>query len=93
MSHQSHALARLAKRAQTVKKRREARVVKPGVFFKLDLVFPGGGENLGRLLGARRARMDQEVWKKAPGGQRVGDSPCVGAPAVSESARVIVAPK
>ena len=58
-------MARVGKRARVVEQRRETRVVKAGVFFKLDLASPGGGENLGRLLGARRAGMDENVGKHA----------------------------
>src|SRR4029077_1525088 len=70
----------------------EGRVIKAGVLFKLDFASPLGGEDLGRLLGSRRAGMDENVRKKVAGVQRPGDSPRVGAAALGQLARVIIAP-
>jgi hypothetical protein len=53
---------------------------------------PLGGENLSRLLGARRPGMDENIRKKVTGGQRLGDPLRVGAAALGQLARVIVAP-
>ncbi len=92
MSDQTYAFVRLAKLAGTVEKRRDACVVKSGVFFKLNFVLPGRGENLGRLFGARCAGMDEEFGKNMASGERLRDPPRVGAAALGQLARVIVAP-
>ena len=71
--------------------RGEGRVVKPGVLFQLDFASPSGGENLGCLLGARSAGMNENVRKNAAGGQRRGDPLCVVAAAPGQPALVIAA--
>jgi hypothetical protein len=63
-----------------------------GVLFKRDFPAPLGGEDLGRLFGARRAGMDENIRKKVAGGQRLGDPPCIGAAALGQLSRIIVAP-
>src|ERR1700727_138858 len=92
MADQSHAFERMPKRAGTIEKRRHARVIKPGVFFKFGFVLPSSGQDLGRLLRAGGAGMDENIRKKAARGERLGDPPRVCATTLSQLARVVVAP-
>src|ERR1700677_693394 len=91
MPDQTYAFVRVGECSRVAEQYGERRVIKAGVLFKLDFAVPLGGENLSRLLGARRAGMDENIRKKVAGGQRLGDSPRIGAPALSQLARVIVA--
>jgi len=82
----------VAKRPRTIDERREGRVVKVGVLVKRNCASPFGGEDLGRLFGARRTGMDEKFGKKAPGGQRLGDPPCIRASALGQLSGIVVAP-
>src|ERR1700722_126243 len=92
MADQSHAFVRMPKRAGTIEKHRETRVVKPSVLFKLDFGSPFGGKNLGCLFGARGAGMDENIRKKVARSERLGDPPCVCATTSGQLALVVVAP-
>src|ERR1700722_19158363 len=92
MADQSHAFVLTPKPAGAVEKRRETRVVKPGVFFKFGLVLPSSGQDLGRLLRPGGAGMDENIRKKVARGERLGAPPRVCATTPGQLARVVVAP-
>ena len=78
---------------RAIEQHRLARVVEPDLLLQLDPARPMRGEDLGGLLGAQRARVDEHL--RAAGrasGERGGDAARVVASAICQRPLIVVLP-
>ncbi len=93
VADEADAIDRIGERAGALEQHLLARVVEPDLLLQLDPARPMRGEDLGRLLGAQRARVDQHFGQRVAVRQHGGDTPRVVAAAVGQRALIIVLPE
>ena len=92
MTDEADAIDGVRERAGAGEQHFLGRVVKPELLLQFDPARPMRGEDLGRLLGAQGAGVDEHLGQPIAVRQHEGDTPRVAAAAVGQSALVIVLP-